>query len=198
MKRVIISNITSTTNKNYSKYTLDGRSVDGKAEFPINGILGELIAKNDEVKFVLLASNEGELDCKIDKFKMENSELTRTIGASVEYEIVRTDVTTSSESYRIMLMKIIDTLDRGAKLTIDMTAMPRLLMILLNNVMTYAENVLYMDIDHIFYGDIDKGVEGNIDIIDIAPIYYLNNIISNFDGDEKKSRDILERLMNLK
>lgn len=204
MKKIIICNITMNDNLQkvaYEDYT--GNSIFKKnVKYPINSLLENIIAKDDDVKLILLIKDEGIKDFEKNKEVFLNEFKANFTGDSSKITItpIVTSFTQERRVHEELMGKIVNEIEENSKIYCDITYGSKDLPIIVFTALSFAEKFLNCDIEGIYYGQVNfvdnKPVNGKL--CDMSPLYYLNSITNTIKCDEPdKAREMLKSLLNI-
>ena len=163
--------------------------------FPINAVLTKILHKEDSVKVVLLATitEKAHTNENIELFKEELEKINESIGAKIDYEIIKTDFVESKKNHENRLRSMLSKIEEGAELYVDMTFGQKTIPMILMCVLHFAEKFFNADVKRIVYGKVEfvkheDGVEHleNAELYDLTSLYYLNNLMGSMEASNSK------------
>ena len=206
MKITVFTNLAMKKNLQKVHYEVDGNKsieFDGEVCFPINGVLAKKLTKEDDVKVVVFAKEDKDGNTEENEriFKDELNALNESIGAKIEYKVIRTPFVETQDIHYDMMLKGIDELTKDCRIYADITYGPKTLPFIIFYVLKFAEKYYNANIENIIYGKIDFRNDNKIEdfkIFDITPLYYLNGLMDSFDNIEgDKARELLEKFFKI-
>lgn len=199
MKKVVFCNMMmwELTDSKRSRYKVSGNSAiafDMEVAFPINGVLSRTLAPSDDVKVVLLKTEDpaGNSNKNARGFMAELDRVNAGIGAKIEYKTLSTPHDERREVQEKLLKDIVGEFVEGAHVYVDITYGPKSLPIIMFAALNFAERFFRAEIKNIVYGkaDFDKHNKPfNHELFDMTALFYLNSIASTIecnDGEEAK------------
>lgn len=163
--------------------------------FPINAVLTKILHKEDSVKVVLLETitKETYTNKNIKIFKEELEKINESIGAKIDYEIIKTDFVESKKNHENRLRSMLSKIEEGAELYVDMTFGQKTIPMILMCVLHFAEKFFNADVKKIVYGKVefvkhDDGIvyPENPELYDLTSLYYLNNLMGSMEASNSK------------
>ena len=163
--------------------------------FPINAVLTKILHKEDSVKVVLLATitEKAHTNENIELFKEELEKINESIGAKIDYEIIKTDFVESKKNHENRLRSMLSKIEEGAELYVDMTFGQKTIPMILMCVLHFAEKFFNADVKKIVYGKVefvkhDDGIvyPENPELYDLTPLYYLDNLMGSMEASNSK------------
>ena len=163
--------------------------------FPINAVLTKILHKEDGVKVVLLATitKKTYTNKNIEIFKEELEKINESIGAKINYEIIKTDFVESKKNHENRLRSMLSKIEEGAELYVDMTFGQKTIPMILMCVLHFAEKFFNADVKKIVYGKVefvkhDDGIvyPENPELYDLTSLYYLNNLMGSMEASNSK------------
>ncbi len=205
MKKTIICNIPMREKIASVVYSSDDQSIpvsDKEFRFPINSYLSQTLNADDEIKVILLAKRDGNefTQNNIEIYKDEIENICVEIGVKNEVAIIDTDFSQNKETHELLMGKIIDDIDEGSHIFVDITYGPKDLPVVIFTALGFAEKFLRCDIDNIVYGQAE--FDGNrvigSKICDMIPLYYLSSVTNTIKCEEPdKARQMLKSLLSI-
>lgn len=186
-------------------YSSEDRSLpvsDKPYRYPINSLLSQTAKDEDELKIILLIKKDSNLfyEKNTADYKHEIEEICANTGARVEFVPINTAFSQDKENHEQLMGKLIDEIDIGSHIMVDITYGPKDLPIVIFTVLGFAEKFLRCEIDNIVYGQADfkdDKVVGSV-ICDMIPLYCLSSVTNTIKCDDpKKARKILKSLLSL-
>ncbi len=174
-----------------------------KVHIPVNGVLTNLLKKDDDVKVVrIYVDTKNSLrNAEIQKEELEC--LNKNIGAKLIFEDISTEFDETSSTVEQRFKKLIEKLEDNCEIILDMTYGSKTLVPVLFYVLGFAEKFFNADIKNILY---DKArfekcqveVDGKMkevstpnpescEIFDITPLFYLNSLTSIMEAPDGKT-----------
>lgn len=205
MKKIIICNIPMREYVANTVYISDDESLPVSANpyrYPINSLLSQTVTGDDELKIILLIKKDENTfyEKNASDYKHEIDEICKMAGAKAEYITVDTAFSQKKENHEQLMKKLIDEIDTGSHIMVDITYGPKDLPIVIFTMLNFAEKFLRCEIDNIVYGQAtfkDNKVVGSI-ICDMIPLYCLSSVTNAIKCDEpEKARKMLKSLLEL-
>lgn len=205
MKKIIFCDIPMKSNLKPMLYKGTGNAnsqYDQPVIYPINAILADSLSKEDEIKVVLLRTeNATENNQKnSDLFIYELNSINSKIGAKITYEILDSEFKETKNNHELRLKQMIDKIDDNSQLFADITYGPKPLPMVLMCVLSFAEKFLNCDVKSVVYGKVNFTGENisNPELYDVTSLYYLNNLTSSMVAkDSKDARKALDEFFAL-
>ncbi len=205
MKKTIICNIPMKEKVERTVYVSDDKSLpvsDKEVRYPINSFLEKTMTSDDELKIVLLQKKDeyGSYQKNTNDFKLELDEANKNIGAKLSYTVIDTDFSQSRIVHEQLMGSIVDELEIGMHILVDMTYGPKDLPIIIFTALSFAEKFLECKVDNIIYGQANF-MDGNVvntKICDMIPLYCLTSITNTIHSAEpEKARKMLKSLLSI-
>ena len=205
MKTIIICNIPMREYIANTVYSSDDRSLpvsDKPYRYPINSLLSQTVNAEDELKIILLIKKDGNTfyEKNTADYKREIEDICRTTGAKAEFVSIDTAFSQEKENHEQLMKRLVDEIDTGAHIMVDITYGPKDLPIVIFSALNFAEKFLKCEIDNIVYGQAtfkDDKVVGST-ICDMIPLYCLSSVTNTIKCDEpEKARQMLGSLLDL-
>lgn len=205
MKKVIICNIPMREYVANTVYSSNDRSLpvsENPYRYPINSLLSQTVNEKDELRIILLIKKDGNMfyEKNTADYKQEIEEICETTGAKAEFITIDTAFTQDKENHEQLMKRLVDEIDTGAHIMVDITYGPKDLPIVIFSAMNFAEKFLKCEIDNIVYGQAafkDDKVVGST-ICDMIPLYCLSSVTNTIKCDEpEKARQMLKSLLEL-
>lgn len=205
MKKIIICNIPMREYIANTVYSSDDRSLpvsDKPYRYPINSLLSQTVNAEDELKIILLIKKDGNTfyEKNTADYKQEIEDICRTTGAKAEFVSIDTAFSQEKENHEQLMKRLVDEIDTGAHIMVDITYGPKDLPIVIFTALNFAEKFLKCEIDNIVYGQAafkDDKVVGST-ICDMIPLYCLSSVTNTIKCDEpEKARQMLGSLLEL-
>lgn len=205
MKKIIICNIPMREYVANTVYSSEDRSLpvsDKPYRYPINSLLSQTVNTEDELKIVLLIKKDGNTfyEKNTADYKQEIEDICRTTGTKAEFVSIDTDFSQEKENHEQLMKRLVDEVDTGAHIMVDITYGPKDLPIVIFSALNFAEKFLKCEIDNIVYGQAtfkDDKVVGST-ICDMIPLYCLSSVTNTIKCDEpEKARQMLGSLLEL-
>lgn len=205
MKKIIICNIPMREYIANTVYSSDDRSLpvsDKPYRYPINSLLSQTVNAEDELKIILLIKKDGNTfyEKNTADYKQEIEDICRTTGAKAEFVSIDTAFSQEKENHEQLMKRLVDEIDTGAHIMVDITYGPKDLPIVIFSALNFAEKFLKCEIDNIVYGQAafkDDKVVGST-ICDMIPLYCLSSVTNTIKCDEpEKARQMLGSLLEL-
>ena len=205
MKKTIFCDIPMKSNLKPMLYKGTGNAnskYDQPIIYPINAILAVTISKEDEIKVVLLRTeNVTENNQKnSDLFSQESNSINSKIGAKITYDILDSDFKETKNNHELRLKRMIDEIEDNSPLFADIAYGPKPLPMVLMCVLSFAEKFLNCDVKSVVYGKVNFTGENisNPELYDVTSLYYLNNLTSSMVAkDSKDARKALDEFFAL-
>lgn len=205
MKKIIICNIPMREYIANTVYSSDDRSLpvsDKPYRYPINSLLSQTVDAEDELKIILLIKKDGNTfyEKNTADYKQEIEYICRTTGGKAEFVSIDTAFSQEKENHEQLMKRLVDEIDTGAHIMVDITYGPKDLPIVIFSALNFAEKFLKCEIDNIVYGQAtfkDDKVVGST-ICDMIPLYCLSSVTNTIKCDEpEKARQMLGSLLDL-
>lgn len=205
MKKIIICNIPMREYIANTVYSSDDRSLpvsDKPYRYPINSLLSQTVNAEDELKIILLIKKDGNTfyEKNTADYKQEIEDICRTTGGKAEFVSIDTAFSQEKENHEQLMKRLVDEIDTGAHIMVDITYGPKDLPIVIFSALNFAEKFLKCEIDNIVYGQAtfkDDKVVGST-ICDMIPLYCLSSVTNTIKCDEpEKARQMLGSLLDL-
>jgi len=186
-------------------YSSDDRSLpvsDKPYRYPINSLLSQTVNAEDELKIILLIKKDGNTfyEKNTADYKQEIEDICRTTGGKAEFVSIDTAFSQEKENHEQLMKRLVDEIDTGAHIMVDITYGPKDLPIVIFSALNFAEKFLKCEIDNIVYGQAtfkDDKVVGST-ICDMIPLYCLSSVTNTIKCDEpEKARQMLGSLLDL-
>ena len=156
-----------------------------KVRFGLNAALADEIKPDDDVKLVLIKTITG--NGKKDKVSEQNIELYkeeffRITNNSCEPIIIEGSFSETKEEMEKLYRALLGALEEKAKIYADTTFGPRLNLLILMNLLNFAERFFDAEIEMILNVKVlfdESGrniIEGSQELYDVSPFYYLNDL----------------------
>lgn len=205
MKKIIICNIPMREYVANTVYSSEDRSLlvsDKPYRYPINSLLSQTVNAEDDLKIILLIKKDGNTfhEKNTADYKQEIEEVCRNTGAKAEFVSIDTDFSQEKENHEQLMKRLVDEIDTGVHIMVDITYGPKDLPIVIFSALNFAEKFLKCEIDNIVYGQAtfkDDKVVGST-ICDMIPLYCLSSVTNTIKCDEpEKARQMLGSLLEL-
>ena len=203
MKKIIICNIPMREYVANTVYASDDMSLpvsDKPYRYPINSLLSQTVAEDDELKIILLIKKDGNpfSEKNTADYKQEIDEICKNTGAKASFINIDTAFSQEKENHEQLMGKLVDEIDTNAHIVADITYGPKDLPIVIFSALNFAEKFLKCEIDNIVYGQAtfkDDRVVGSV-ICDMIPLYCLSSVTNMIKCDEsEKARQMLKSLL---
>lgn len=205
MKKIIICNIPMREYIANIVYSSDDMSLpvsDKPYRYPINSLLSQTVNVEDELKIILLIKKDGNTfyENNTADYKQEIEDICRTTDVKAEFVSIDTAFSQEKENHEQLMKRLVDEIDTGAHIMVDITYGPKDLPIVIFSALNFAEKFLKCEIDNIVYGQAtfkdDKVVSSTI--CDMNPLYCLSSVTNTIKCDEpEKARQMLGSLLEL-
>jgi len=205
VKKIIICNIPMREYVANTVYSSEDRSLlvsDKPYRYPINSLLSQTVNAEDDLKIILLIKKDGNTfhEKNTADYKLEIEEVCRNTGAKAEFVSIDTDFSQEKENHEQLMKRLVDEIDTGVHIMVDITYGPKDLPIVIFSALNFAEKFLKCEIDNIVYGQAtfkDDKVVGST-ICDMIPLYCLSSVTNTIKCDEpEKARQMLGSLLEL-
>ena len=205
MKKIIICNIPMREYVANTVYSSEDRSLpvsDNPYRYPINSLLSQTVNAEDDLKIILLIKKDGNTfhEKNTADYKQEIEEVCRNTGAKAEFVSIDTAFSQEKENHEQLMKRLVDEIDTGAHIMVDITYGPKDLPIVIFSTLNFAEKFLKCEIDNIVYGQAtfkDDKVVGST-ICDMIRLYCLSSVTNTIKCDEpEKARQMLGSLLEL-
>lgn len=188
----------------------DNKSLEyrAKVHIPVNGVLTNILKKNDDVKVVRIYINTDNSIRNAEIQEKELEYLNETIGANLKFEDISTEFDENSSTIEQRFKNLIEKLEDNCEIILDITYGSKTLVPVLFYVLGFAEKFFNADIKNILYDKVrfvkrkheadGKMIEtstpdpASCEIFDITSLYYLNSLASVMSAPDGKTA--LERL----
>lgn len=205
MKKTIICNIPMKETVDKSVYEGEDKSVEVSNRavmYPINAFIEKNATEEDELKIILLLKKDeiGHFHQNRIAFEEELKEVNASIGSKIEMVVLETDFSQEKTVHEQLMGKIVDEIDNGSHIIVDITYGPKDLPIIIFTALGFAEKFLECEVDAIIYGQASfvDGHVVNTKICDMSPLYYLSSVTNTIKCDEpEKARKALKSLLSL-
>ena len=206
MKKIVFCDIPMKKQLDSMVYAGTGNtniSYDKAVIYPVNAILAETLKKEDEVKVVLLRTQDkaGNSGVNSGKFMEELDKINSEIGAKITYETLDSEFKETKDNHETRLKAMLDKIDEGAQLYADITFGPKPLPMILMCVLSFAEKFFNCDVKSVVCGKLtfdDINTAGSPELYDVTSLYYLNNLTySMVASDGKEARQNLDEFFSL-
>lgn len=196
MKKIVISTLPSDNRLVKRLYPVDGNAtiqINEPIYFAVNSALANNLQKDDDVKVILIGTTRLD-DCvkeNAQKF-MEELRHFNTVGANIREAVITRPFDESKTNFHELYENILDQLEEDAELYVDITFGPKTPVLLIFNVLQFAEKFFNCSIGNIVYSKVlfQKGssevIPGSEMIYDITPLYMLNSITNTISCDDSK------------
>ena len=205
MKKTVICNIPMKERIDKVLYTSDDKSIpvaERKVRFPICAFLEKTMSSGDELNVIILVKKDkyGHYEKNVELFKTELTEANANIGTIINYCEIDTDFEQTKAVHEQLMGRIVDVLDVGSHIVVDITYGPKDLPIVIFSALNFAEKYLDCTVDNIVYGQASfvNGKAVDTKICDMIPLYCLGSITNTIRCDEpEKARSMLKALLAL-
>lgn len=196
MKKIVISTLPSDNRLVKRLYPVDGNAtiqVNEPIYFAVNSALANNLQKDDDVKVILIGTTRLD-DCVKENAQKFMDELHHfnTVGANIREAVITRPFDESKTNFHELYENILDQLEEDAELYVDITFGPKTPVLLIFNVLQFAEKFFNCSIGNIVYSKVlfQKGssevIPGSEMIYDITPLYMLNSITNTISCDDSK------------
>lgn len=186
MKKIIISTLPSDDRLVKRLYPVDGNAtiqIDVPVYFAVNSALANTLARGDDVKVILIGTTREDdfVQENAQKFMTELKELN-TVGAHIREAVISRTFDESKMNFHKLYERLLDELEEDAELYVDITYGPKTPVLLIFNVLQFAEKFFNCSIGNIVYSKVvfkpksSEIVPGSEMIYDITPLYLLHSI----------------------
>lgn len=194
MKKIVISTLPSDNRLVKRLYPVDGNAtiqVNEPIYFAVNSALANNLQKDDDVKVILIGTTRLD-DCVKENAQKFMDELHHfnTVGANIREAVITRPFDESKTNFHELYENILDQLEEDAELYVDITFGPKTPVLLIFNVLQFAEKFFNCSIGNIVYSKVlfQKGssevIPGSEMIYDITPLYMLNSITNTISCDD--------------
>ena len=206
MKKIIFCDIPMKKNMNAMVYADTGNTncnYSKEVMFPINAILAESLKKDDEVRVILLRTQDkaGNSGRNSGLFMQELDAINSEIGAKISYETLDSEFKETKDIHEKRLQEMLDKIEEHTEIYADITYGPKPLPMILMCVLSFAEKFLNCDVKSVVYGKVDfddNNKPCNPELYDVTSLYYLNNLTSSMVADNgKDARQSLNEFFSL-
>ncbi len=205
MKKICICNIPMREHVAKIVYSSKDKTLpvsEKPYRYPINSFLTQTIDDGDDLKIILLIKKDGNKFYKknTEDYKKEIEDICENKGAKVEFVHIDTAFSQDKENHEQLMGKLIDEIEIGAHILVDITYGPKDLPIVIFAALNFAEKFLKCEIDNIVYGQAvfegNKVVES--EICDMIPLYCLSSVTNTIKCDDpKRARQMLKSLLSI-
>lgn len=205
MKKIVICNIPMRENVAKTVYLSEDNSLpvsEKPYRYPINSFLSQTVSDEDELKIILLIKKDGNAfyEKNTEDYRQEIEDICKDRGAKVEIVPIDTAFSQAKENHEQLMGRLIDEIETGAHILVDITYGPKDLPIVIFSALNFAEKFLKCEIDNIVYGQAafegDK-VVGTV-ICDMIPLYCLSSVTNTIKcEDPQKARQMLKSLLSI-
>lgn len=202
MKKTIICSIPMKKIVDKSVYEGEDLSIEVSAtavKYPINAYLEKNVSGEDDVKIILLVKKDEIGNYEKNKVEFE-AELKELCKANIVITTIDTEFSQEQVIHEQLMGRIIDEIDDGSHITVDITYGSKDIPIVIFAVLGFAEKFLDCEIDNIIYGQASfkDGHVVNTKICDMSPLYYLSSVTNTINcADSSKARKTLKSLLSL-
>lgn len=203
MNKTVICNIPMKEKVDLVVYTSDDKSIpasDRPVRYPINSFLEKTLKPEDQLKVILVAKNDtySYAAQNTEAFKRELEVANENAQAKIEYVLINTDFSEERIVHEKLIGQLIDEIDEGTHILVDMTYGPKDLPIVIFTALNFAEKFLDCSIDNILYGQasFENGHALNTKLCDMSPLYYLGSLVHTIKA-VKPSKSLLKTLLSL-
>lgn len=170
--------------------------------YPINAILADTISKQDEIKVILLRTENATENNKKNSelFIQELDSINSKINAKITYDILDSEFKETKNNHEFRLKQMIDKIEDGSQLFADITYGPKPLPMIIMCVLSFAEKFLNCDVKSVVYGKVNFIGEkiSNPELYDVTSLYYLNNLTNTMVAkNSKDARKVLDDFFEL-
>lgn len=205
MKKTLICNIPMKEHIDASVYTSEDQSIpvsSSAVKFPINAFLEATVDEGMTLKVILLtkASEYSASVKNIELFKTELDSVVDGKNVNLEYVVINTDFSEMQAVHEQLMGHIIDEIEDGSHLIVDITYGPKDLPVILFSALSFAEKFLGCEIENIIYGqaEFSNGKAVNTKICDMSPLFYLSSLTETVHADSSdKARQMLKSLLSM-
>ncbi|SCW81398.1 CRISPR-associated (Cas) DxTHG family protein [Lachnospiraceae bacterium C10] len=205
MKKIVICNIPMRENVAKTVYSSEDSSLpvsEKPYRYPINSFLSQTITNQDDLKIILLIKKDGNVfyEKNTEDYRREIEDICVENGATAEFVFIDTDFSQDKENHEQLMGRIVDEIEIGAHVMVDITYGPKDLPIVIFTALSFAEKFLKCEIENIVYGQAtfegDKVVESRI--CDMIPLYCLSSVTNTIKCDDpQKARKMLKSLLSI-
>ncbi|MBR6199642.1 MAG: hypothetical protein IKQ61_05195 [Spirochaetales bacterium] len=216
MKKLFITTITMQPNSTPVYSTTEDATIkyNEPIYFPISAVLAENINADDNIKICSIkikdsdnAESENIFNDNYNKLQNEINKIVALSGAKVTYTLIESNFIETKDVFGHQFMQLFDILENKEKIYADITFGAKPFVLIIMNILSFAEKFYNADIEKISYGKAsyikDANGKSRIDpnttrVCDISALYYLNNITANMDADSgEEAKDLLSRFFGL-
>ena len=186
-------------------YTSDDISLlvsDRRVRYPVNALLEKTVSCDDDLKVIILSKNDEYSFSQqhTDEFLDELNQVLATSNVKPVIRIIDTEFSQSKLVHEQLMGKLVDEIDEGSHILVDITYGPKDLPIVIFAAIGFAEKFLDCEIDAIVYGQASfvQGKAVNQKICDMSSLYYLSSVTNTIRCDKpEKARKTLNELLSL-
>lgn len=191
MKKIVIATVPSDDRLAKRIYPVDGNAaiqVQEPIYFAVNSALANNLQKDDDVKVILLGTTrENDFVKKNTTLFMEELAHFNKVGAHIQEATIMRPFDESKTNFHFMYEALIEQLEEGAELYVDITYGPKTPVLLIFAVLQFAEKFFHCSIGNIVYSKVifkpgtSEILPGSEMIYDITPLYMLNSITNTLE-----------------
>lgn len=205
MKKVLLCNVRMNRDAQKAVYKSEDKFfpvADTEVRYPVMAFLEQQLTKNDEIKVILLAKKEteGHYINNIKTCKEEIEHVADVTGAAIETDIIYTPFREDLETHSDLLLQILEKVDKGSEIMVDMTYGPKDLVIVLFSALDFLERFYKCEIANIIYGKAEKFIDNkpaDTRICDMSPLYYVSKVMNSVKcSDPEKAVNMLKILLD--
>lgn len=208
MKKTIICNI-SMQSITPTVYKSKDETLNASPEhyrFAVNTYMGNNMVAGDEYKVILVATKDKNdaYRTNIQLFKEEINNIAQKVGnVKLEYVEKVFDFSQEKAINQELMVGLMNEIEDESSIIADVTYGPKSLPIIEFTILGFAENHLNCDIEHIFYGKANFGLDKRVDpengeLCDLVPLFYLTAVTNMLNvNDTKEARKAYETLINM-
>ena len=191
MKKIVISTLPSDNRLVKRLYQVDGNAtiqVNEPVYFAVNSALANNLKKDDDVKVVLVGTTREDnfIQENAQKF-MQELRCFNKVGANIREAVVTRPFDESKTNFYELYENLLDQLEEGAELYVDVTFGPKTPVLLIFSVLQFAEKFFHCSIENIVYSKVifksgsSEVIKGSEMIYDITPLYMLSSITNTIE-----------------
>lgn len=203
--KVVICNVPMKKELYKCNYESNSKSTEGSDRaviYPINAYLEKNLKEKEKIKVILLIKKDNQENYKknVEAFKEELAQATENLEIEAEYKYVETDFAEEQSVHHQLMGMLVDEIDDGSKIVMDMTYGPKDLPVVSFAALKFAENFLDCEVESIIYGQAKfvDGVPTDTKLCNMMPLYSLDNITSSAHCDNTdKARALLKKLLSI-
>ncbi len=165
-----------------------------KVRFGLNAALAGEIKADDDVKLVLVRTmtKKDELNANsLENIELFKAELSSLLGKKIEPVVIEGEFSETKADMEKVYRALLGELEEEAEIYADTTFGPRLNLMIIMNVLNFAQRFFDADIKLILNSKVlfdkdNKPIDGSQELFDVSPFYYLNNLTNTMQASDGK------------